>query len=229
VLALLGWDAQGARHLRIYEVPTDPAGWTGLVAAHDIELDNVTPVTSLSVSDGAVVVTFTDIDEPARAFYAVSGASGLWEEAWVGDRDTERVVGTVAGELLVMEAPGDLFAPQPPPWAGVTTRAASTTPATPVGLAAPMRIASALYLHSFTSVSATTAGDIFLYDESAAAPVLWRIDAENGSSAPADGPRRPLTAGAESIGVAALPRAAGDSLLFLRAEDAGIALLRERF
>jgi len=228
VLALLGFDAAGARRLRIYDVPADPAGWAGLVANHDVSLDNMSEVVSLSVSGGAVVVTFADIDEPARAFHADSAAAGLWVESWVGARDTERVIGAVAGELLVIEFPGDLFALQPPAFAAVTTRVPGTAPVTPAGVAAPMRAPSALYLHSFSATGMSPAGDVLLYDESGLAPVLWSLDAASGRAAPADGARRPLNEGAESLGIASLPRVAGDALLFLRAEDAGIALLRQR-
>lgn len=228
VLALLGFQADGSRRLRIYELPADPTAWGGLVESHDVELDNVSDVVSLSVSGQVVVVTFADVDEPARAFHAASGASGLWEESWVGDRDTERVIGAAAGELLVIEYPGDLFNVRPPAFAPMTTRVPSTEPATPEGLDAPMRVTSSLYLHGFPAVGASADGDVWLFDESAVEPVLWRVDVQHGRAVPADGPRRPLNAGAEQLGVAALPRVSGNQLLFLRGEAAGIALLRER-
>jgi hypothetical protein len=229
-LAVLGKDADGTRRLAIFRVPTDASSFAALVPEHELALVPAGPspaVERLSVSDELVTLTFRSALPPV-VLRRTDGGTPTWEAVPVGTLDQERVLGVWQGELLLMQYPGDIYAERPPQHVElflrdvVTGLPAPGEPITSVG-----RLPGESYGRTFAFVGPGVDGGLSLYDDSAASPVLWRLD-EHGFAVRDDGSHRPLTAGVEPSRTAGAPRSSGDALYFLRDQDGRVSLMRYR-
>lgn len=242
LLAALGYDADGTRRLVAWEVPEDPAAFAALAPLLDVPLEGGAEVERLLVSGDLVGATFAGADVSARVFRrADDGAS--FEEVPIPPRSEERVIGAIGGRLALLRNPGDIFGLKPPPHAALVLRdvapAASAADAGPAdggladGGAAPVnevvaKVPAGLYLHELAYFGPGPGGELHVYDPGATPPALWRVDERTGYAVLADGPHRPLTAGADTLGRTASPRGDEAGLYFLRRLPSGVGLMRYR-
>jgi hypothetical protein len=96
-----------------------------------------------------------------------------------------------------------------------------------VDLAGSMRVPAELFLHQFERVEVDSDGALLLHDVTAQPAALWRLEGAGRFAVISDAASRPLTAGAETIGVSAAPRAGTDALYWVQRTASGTSLLRK--